>query len=64
MVVALSDDEAVTPGDVVILEDVGAALVLSVRGPDARQLGLEPGERAAVLHVEAFAAANAAPDIP
>ena len=62
VVVALAAGESIEPGDLVMLEDVGAAMVLTVAESAAD--GLAPGERAAVLRVEALAYGNTAPDIP
>jgi hypothetical protein len=61
--VALHGDEAVEPGDMVMLEDLGACLVLVVRDPD-RPEDLPSGERAVILDVELFAYGNQAPDVP
>ena len=63
MVVALDVGGAVEPGDVVMLEDLGACLVLSVGVPDDSPPGLRPGERAVAINVEAFALDSQAPDI-
>ncbi len=63
VVVALGDGRAVEPGDVVMLEDVGACFVLSVRGPDDSPPGLRPEERAVALEVEAFALDTETSDI-
>jgi hypothetical protein len=64
VVLAVGEDEPVVPGDVVMLEDLGACLVLAVRVPDAPESGLQRGERAVAVHVELFATGNMAPDIP
>jgi hypothetical protein len=63
VVVAIGDGGVVEPGDVVMLEDLGACLVLSVVVPVRAPPGLGRRERAVVLEVEAFALNNEAPDI-
>ena len=63
VVAALDDDGVVEPGDVVMLEDLGACLVLSVDVPDDLPQELLRGERAVALEVEALALENEAPDL-
>jgi hypothetical protein len=63
MVVAVGDGEVVEPGDVVMLEGLGACFVLSVGVPDDPPHGLRPEERSVALEVEAFALDNEAPDL-
>ena len=62
--VALRDEEIPGPGDIVMLEAVGAALVLAVSAAAPPTHELLPGEQAIVLEVEAFTVDNHAPDIP
>jgi hypothetical protein len=64
LTLALAADEAIAPGDVAMLEGLGACLVLSVGPPDAPAAGLSDGESAVEVRVEVFAFGNAAPDIP
>jgi hypothetical protein len=64
VIVALAEGETVESGELVMLEDVGAAMITSVVDPPASDEGLGAGERAVLLRVEALAYGNAAPDIP
>ena len=63
VVVAIGDGADIEPGDVVMLEGLGACLVLAVRVPEDPPPGLRPEERAVALEVEAFALDNQAPDV-
>ena len=63
VVVAVVVGEAIEPGEVVMLEALGACLVLSVRLPDEPLPGLGTAERAVALDVEAFALDNEAQDL-
>ena len=63
VVIAVVDGEVIEPGDVVMLEALGACLVLSVGVPDDPARGLRRGELAVALGVEAFALDNEAPDL-
>jgi hypothetical protein len=64
VVLALDDGEMLEPGDIVMLEEVGACFVLAVHVPEGPHDQLARNERALVLDVEAFALDNEAPDIP
>ena len=64
LVVAIGSGEPVEPGDLVMLEGLGACLVLSVTPAAAEETGLQPGEDAFNLEVETLAHGNRAPDIP
>jgi hypothetical protein len=63
VVVVVRDDEAPEPGDVVMLDGLGACLVLSVAAADGSTFQPLPQERAVALEVEAFATDNTAPDV-
>ena len=64
MIVARGEHERIEPGDLVMLEGLGACLVLSAEDSAAADRALRPGERATTLEVETLALGNTAPDIP
>ena len=64
MVVARSEDERIEPGELVMLEGLGACLVLRAADSAGPEPLLQPGERATTLDVEALAFGNTAPDLP
>ena len=64
VVVALGPDEAVEPGDLVMLDDLGGCFVLSVHDAPEHAARASPGERATMLRVETLAYGDTAPDIP
>lgn len=63
LVALCMDDEAPSLGSLVSdLEDIGVVEVLAVREVDSPEGGLEPGERAVALDVQALDATGEAPD--
>ena len=64
VVVAVEGDDIPEPGDIVMLDALGACFVLAVGAADAHDDYLLPNEQAVRLDVEAFANDNQAPDIP
>ena len=64
IVVAVGPDVLIEPGDVVMLEGLGACFVLSVGEAEGDATVFEPGERAIALEVETLALGNLAPDLP
>jgi hypothetical protein len=64
LVVATQLGENIEPDDIVMLEGLGACLVLSARKAAHEQAVLQAQEQAFELEVETLAYGNLAPDLP